>query len=64
METGKYGLTNEEQLQREKWDRYSMEKTAKWKVKMEIAKNLKQMGANTDFISKATGLTEEGINQL
>lgn len=31
METGKYYLTKEEQLQREKWDWYSMLKTAELK---------------------------------
>lgn len=68
METGKYYLTKEEQLQREKWDWYSILKTAEMegrkKETIRIARNMKAMGVNIDYISKITELPIEEVRRI
>lgn len=46
------------------WDNYSILETAKKEKEIEIARRLKKIGVDIEFIAKATDLTREEIENL
>lgn len=46
------------------WDNYSILETAKKEKEIEIARRLKKIGVDIEFIAEATDLTREEIENL